>query len=187
MNHLEIAGKLTDKAISMLFSGEELLFVMTMANSGHMLFHDKARQCFGDKNPSALMADKFRSEGIVTPDGKTVTSVTDVFKVLRRDANSLKHGSLEPSVDLSSVCATLVTSCSDSKSLRTLSWSQLVFMWWFYGVNGKVNEEPWAEAEKVFPNLYGLPLENQLAVGRTVLERDPIQLCEALDIDRMWV
>jgi hypothetical protein len=187
MNHLEIAGELTDKAISMLLSGEKLLFVMTMANPGHMLFHDVARERFGNDNPSALTAAEFRSKGIVTPEGKAVTSVADVFKVLRRDANGLKHGSLEPSVDLSSVCATLVTSCSDSQALHTLSWPQLVFMWWFYSVKGEANKKQWAEAEKAFPNLFDLPLEEQLEAGRAVLESDPMLLRQELDIDGIRV
>jgi len=105
--HIDIAGRLIDRAVEMLFDGDDLLFIMTIAHSGSMLFHDEARASFGEENATAQLTREMIADGVMMSDGSPVKGIGDVLAVLRRSGNSLKHKSMPPVLDHSAVYATL--------------------------------------------------------------------------------
>jgi len=169
LTHIDIAGRLTDRAIEMLFDGDDLLFVMTIAHPGNMLFHDEARAAFGEENATAQLTREMIAEGVMMPDGSPIKGITDVLGVLRRSGNSLKHTSNPPVLDHSAVYATLAGACGDAKSLGVVSRNQRIFMMWYYGISKSLGPKPWPEAIEMFPGLAELDFANQLRRGQEQL------------------
>lgn len=153
---LDMAGRLVDRAIRTFFDGDDPLFVLALANPGHVLFHEIARIKFDGHNSASRMVDSFRDLGVKTPSGKPVAAVSDLLAVLRRDANSLKHIGVAPRVSDASVIATLIVATIDAQDLQVLSAVQLLFMAWAYAGNSEPLDPAWDTADLLFDDLKGL-------------------------------
>jgi hypothetical protein len=169
---LDIAGLLVDRAIRTFFEGDDPLFVLALANPGHVLFHEIARITFDGNNSASRMVDSFRDLGVKTPSGKPVSAVSDLLAVLRRDANSLKHIGVAPGVSDASVIATLIVATIDAQDLRALSPTQLLFMAWAYASQSGPFDPAWDTAELLFDDLKEFDLAARKKCGLNRLD-DP--------------
>lgn len=164
--HLDMAKRLIDRAIRMFFEEDDALFVLAIANPGHVLLHDIARELLPEGSHAAQMAKHFAEERLMLESGKLVTSVSDVLKVLRGGANSLKHINEPPNVSNSAVFATLVVAVNDARDLNAMSGTMLLFAAWAFAKENEGDWPRWEEAEKLFPDLDQLSELEQLRVGR---------------------
>ena len=165
---LGMAQRLIDRAIRMFFEEEDPLFVLAVANPGHVLLHDIAHSMLQGGNTVAVMAKRFAEAGMVTDSGKPVRQVSDLLKVLRRDANSLKHVKETPGVSDESVAATLIVAANDALTLKAQSGAMMLFAAWAVARTENLDQSKWDVAEKLFPCLHQLadPEQKRLGLAR---------------------
>lgn len=164
--HLGVARQLVDRAIRMFFEGENALFVLAIANPGHVLLHDIAREMLESGNAVAQIARQFVEAGVITESDKPVQAV---LKALRRDANSLKHIAVDPGVNDDSVFATLVVAVNDAMALNIASGAMLLFAGWAISKVGEGDDQTWKWAERLFPELLHMPAPDQKRLGLDAL------------------
>lgn len=162
---LGMARRLVDRAIRMFFEEEDPLFVLAIANPGHVLLHDIADSANQGGNTARLITGLLVGAGTVMSSGEPVRKVSDLLSVLRRDANSLKHADVAPGVSDDSVVATLVVATNDALVLRVASGAMILFAAWAISRFESPGETKWDLAESLFPGLHELSDTEQKRMG----------------------
>lgn len=178
----ELACRLLDRAIQMLFERDDTLYVMTMAHPAHVILQDLAQAAFPESHGTKLVWQSLTADGYTTTeDGSAIDSFKKFLNVLHKVPNAAKHADAPDETHVTygagDAAAIMAAACIHAGQLGVATPNQAIYMLWRLGADGIYGGTSHvagrAMADLAFPGLAKLSMDQQLQAGLEVIQRWP--------------